>query len=94
MYDSLTDATLNLTLTRENPYMGFALEFNIDNDSIQYYVYKDGSNHIYSTWNFIVDFNNGFEQNLHTNLGHKINAWSFLNPDIGMMDYTYYISQL
>jgi len=56
MYDSLTDATLNLTLTRENTYMGFALEFdhkldtdlnhaggyiefNIDNDSVQYQVF-------------------------------------------------------
>lgn len=100
MYDSLTDATLNLTLTRANTFNGFALEFdhkldtdlnhaggfiefNIDNDSVQYQIYENGVNHIYSSWNFIVDLSHSYGM-LYTDLGHLIHPSNFLNYDIGM----------
>lgn len=101
MYDSLTDATLNLTLTRPGTGIGFAvefdhkldtdlnhaggfIEFNIDNDSVQYTHYENGTNHTYSSWNFIIDFNSNFIGEFYTDLGHKINPSNFLNYDIGM----------
>lgn len=89
MYDSLTDATLNLTLFREDIYNGFALEFdhkmdadlhhaggyiefNFDNDTIQYQVSENGVLNTYSTWQFIIDLNNTGV--FYTELGHKVNA--------------------
>jgi len=93
MYDSLTDATLNLTLTRSGG-SGFAvefdhkldtdlnhaggfIEFNIDNDSVQYQVFENGANHTYSTWNFIVDFNS--DGMFYTDLGHKIYPYNLVD---------------
>ncbi len=90
MYDSLTDATLNLTLFREDIYNGFALEFdhkldtdlhhaggfiefNFDNDTVQYQVYENGVLNTYSTWKFIIDLNN--TELFYTELGHKISAY-------------------
>jgi hypothetical protein len=100
--NGLTDATLNLTLTREQKSNGFVLEFNhkidtdlhhaggyiefnIDNDSTQYYVNENGTNHIYSSLNYIIDFTNGW---LHTDLGHLIHPYEFIDYEIGMENIT------